>query len=175
MFIIVKILNDNVYVSLVSLEFKCILSFQLYCTVQTEEEENNVLFCTICRDFIVLCCCMLRVDFLDMLTDIVKQHFQITYRTELLQDPKLHGPEIQAMFTRSCCPTVDSSLLSLLPSLKVVSNGGAGVDHLDVPFITGHGVKVTNTPGAVSGSAADVAMLLLLASARKIVESKGQC
>ncbi|AWP13566.1 putative glyoxylate reductase/hydroxypyruvate reductase-like [Scophthalmus maximus] len=106
-----------------------------------------------------------------MLTDIVKQHFQITYRTELLQDPKLHGPEIQAMFTRSCCPTVDSSLLSLLPSLKVVSNGGAGVDHLDVPFITGQGVKVTNTPGAVSGSAADVAMLLLLASARKIVES----
>ncbi|KAF0026839.1 hypothetical protein F2P81_021576 [Scophthalmus maximus] len=75
------------------------------------------------------------------------------------------------MFTRSCCPTVDSSLLSLLPSLKVVSNGGAGVDHLDVPFITGQGVKVTNTPGAVSGSAADVAMLLLLASARKIVES----
>uniref|UniRef100_A0A8D3A903 Glyoxylate reductase/hydroxypyruvate reductase-like n=1 Tax=Scophthalmus maximus TaxID=52904 RepID=A0A8D3A903_SCOMX len=95
-------------------------------------------------------------------------------KTELLQDPKLHGPEIQAMFTRSCCPTVDSSLLSLLPSLKVVSNGGAGVDHLDVPFITGQGVKVTNTPGAVSGSAADVAMLLLLASARKIVESKGQ-
>ncbi|CAB1426737.1 unnamed protein product [Pleuronectes platessa] len=92
-------------------------------------------------------------------------------RTEFLQNPQLHGPKIQALFVWSC-PAADHSLISLLPSLKLVSNGGAGTDHLDVPLITSRGVKVTNTPGAVSNSTADMAMAVLLASARRIVESK---
>ncbi|XP_049458405.1 probable 2-ketogluconate reductase isoform X2 [Epinephelus fuscoguttatus] len=65
---------------------------------------------------------------------------------------------------------VQPQLLSLLPSLKVVANGGVGIDHLDVPYISSLGVKVTNTPGVVSDATADMAMGLLLASARKIVE-----
>ncbi|CAI5690826.1 unnamed protein product [Oreochromis niloticus] len=67
-------------------------------------------------------------------------------------------------------PAAEPSLLSSLPSLKVVANGGVGIDHLDVPYITSLGVKVANTPGVVSDATADMAMGLLLASARKIVE-----
>ncbi|XP_047198648.1 probable 2-ketogluconate reductase [Hippoglossus stenolepis] len=97
---------------------------------------------------------------LDKLRDVLKQHFQIISRREFLQNPQLHGPKIQALF-----------VWSLRPAAEVVSNGGAGTDHLDVPLITSRGVKVTNTPGAVSNSTADMAMALLLASARRIVES----
>ncbi|XP_026231602.1 probable 2-ketogluconate reductase isoform X2 [Anabas testudineus] len=67
-------------------------------------------------------------------------------------------------------PAAEPSLLRLLPSLKVVCSGGVGIDHLDVPFINSLGVKVANTPGVVSDSTADLAMGLLLASARKILE-----
>ncbi|XP_069032880.1 probable 2-ketogluconate reductase isoform X3 [Embiotoca jacksoni] len=102
--------------------------------------------------------------------DIIKQHFNIICHRDFLQNPQLHGPKIQAMFVWNCCPAAEPSLLAALPSLKVVANGGVGIDHLDVPYITSLGVKVANTPGVVSDATADIAMGLLLASARKIVQ-----
>ncbi|XP_022603112.1 uncharacterized protein LOC111223297 isoform X2 [Seriola dumerili] len=108
--------------------------------------------------------------YLEKVTDIMKQHFQIICYRDFLQNSALHGPKIKAMFVWNACPAAKPSLLSSLPSLKVVANGGVGIDHLDVPYITSLGVKVTNTPGVVSDATADIAMGLLLASARKIVE-----
>lgn len=102
--------------------------------------------------------------------DMIKQQFNIICHKDFLENPQLHGPKIQALFLWNASPTVDSSLLPLLPSLKVVANGGVGIDHLDVPYINSLGVKVTNTPGVVSNATADIAMALLLASARRIVE-----
>ncbi|XP_029299208.1 uncharacterized protein LOC115015787 [Cottoperca gobio] len=108
--------------------------------------------------------------YIEEVTDIMKQHFQIICYKDFLQNPPLHGPKIQAMLMWNTLPAAEPSLLSSLPSLKVVANGGVGIDHLDVPYITSLGVKVTNTPGVVSDATADIAMGLLLASARKIVE-----
>ncbi|XP_076005919.1 putative 2-ketogluconate reductase isoform X2 [Genypterus blacodes] len=101
---------------------------------------------------------------------ILKQHFNFISHKEFLQNPLLHGPNIQAMFSYNACPAAEPSLLRSLPSLKVVSNGGVGIDHLDVPYITGLGVKVANTPEVVSDATADMGMALLLASARTILE-----
>uniref|UniRef100_A0A4W6DWN4 Glyoxylate reductase/hydroxypyruvate reductase n=2 Tax=Lates calcarifer TaxID=8187 RepID=A0A4W6DWN4_LATCA len=109
-------------------------------------------------------------DYLEALTDIMKKHFQIICYRDFLQNPQLHGPKIQAILVWGACPAAKPSMLSLLPSLKVVANGGVGIDHLDVPYINSLGVKVTNTPGVVSDATADISMGLLLASARKIVE-----
>ncbi|XP_038577240.1 probable 2-ketogluconate reductase [Micropterus salmoides] len=108
--------------------------------------------------------------YLEELADIVKQHFQIICYREFLQNPVLHGHKIQALLMWKYCPAAEPSLLKLLPSLKVVASGGVGIDHLDVRFINSLGVKVANTPGVVSDSTADLAMGLLLASARKILE-----
>ncbi|XP_022596391.1 uncharacterized protein LOC111218390 [Seriola dumerili] len=108
--------------------------------------------------------------YLEELADILKQHFQLVCHRELLQNPALHGPKIQALLMWKYCPAAEPALLRLLPSLKVVASAGVGIDHLDVPFIRGLGVKVANTPGVVSNATADMAMGLLLASARKILE-----
>ncbi|XP_034560055.1 probable 2-ketogluconate reductase isoform X2 [Notolabrus celidotus] len=107
--------------------------------------------------------------YLEEVTDIMKQHFNIVCHKDFLQDSKLYGPKIKALFLWFALPATEPSLLRQLPSLKVVANGGVGIDHLDVPFINSLGVKVTNTPGVVSNATADIAMALLLASARKIV------
>ncbi|XP_071378213.1 probable 2-ketogluconate reductase [Centroberyx affinis] len=104
------------------------------------------------------------------LVDLVKQHFRIVCYRELLQNPPLHAPKIQAMFMWNYHPAAEPSLLRLLPSLKVIANGGVGIDHLDVPFIASLGVKVANTPGVVSDATADMAMALLLASARTVLQ-----
>lgn len=110
--------------------------------------------------------------FIEEVTDIIKQHFNIICLRDFLQNPQKHGPKIQAILMWNTYPAAEPSLLSSLPSLKVVANGGVGINHLDVPYITSLGVKVANTPGVVSVATADMAMGLLLASARKIVEGE---
>lgn len=104
--------------------------------------------------------------------NIVTDHFNIISHKELLQNPLLHGPKIQVMFNWNNMPAAEPSLLRLLPSLKVISYAGVGIDHLDVPYITSLGVKVANTPGVVSDATADMGMALLLASARTILEGE---
>lgn len=110
--------------------------------------------------------------FLEEAADLMKQHFHIISHKDFLKNPQLHGANIQAMFLWNACPAAEPALLSALPSLKVISNGGVGFDHLDVPYINRLGVKVTNTPGVVSDATADMGMALLLASARTVVEGE---
>ena len=54
--------------------------------------------------------------------------------------------------------------------LKLVANFGAGVDHIDVAAANAHGVTVTNTPSVLAEDAADMAMALILAVPRRMVE-----
>lgn len=103
--------------------------------------------------------------------DIMTKRFQLVCYQDFLQNQQLYSPRIQVMFSWSAMPPAEPSLLRLLPSLKVVANGGAGINHLDVPYLNSLGVKVTNTPGVVSSATADIALALLLASARDIVKS----
>lgn len=104
------------------------------------------------------------------LMDIIMKSFHIVCYKDFLQNQQLYSPRVQVLFTWNTSPAAEPSLLRLLPSLKVVANGGAGINHLDVPYINSLGVKVTNTPGVVSGATADIALGLLLASARDIVK-----
>ncbi|KAE8281871.1 Glyoxylate reductase/hydroxypyruvate reductase [Larimichthys crocea] len=107
--------------------------------------------------------------YLEEIIGIITECFQIICYKDFIQNPQLHGPKIQVLFVWYY-PKPEPWLLSLLPSLKVVASGGVGIDHLDVPYINSLGVKVTNTPDVVTDATADMALGLLLASARKIVE-----
>ena len=64
---------------------------------------------------------------------------------------------------------VDGPLMDRMPNLKVISNHGVGVDHIDVPAATERGLPVGNTPGCLDASTADMTIALLMASARNIV------
>lgn len=66
-------------------------------------------------------------------------------------------------------PRVDGSLLDRMPHVKVVSNHGVGVDHIDVAAATARQIPVGNTPGCLDAATADMTMALLLAAARNIV------
>ena len=54
--------------------------------------------------------------------------------------------------------------------LKLVANFGAGVDHIDVAAANARGITVTNTPSVLAEDAADMAMALVLAVPRRLVE-----
>lgn len=66
---------------------------------------------------------------------------------------------------------IDAALLAKAPKLKVVSNMAVGYNNIDVAAATARGVVVTNTPGVLTETTADLTFALLLAAARRIVEA----
>ncbi len=65
---------------------------------------------------------------------------------------------------------VDAELIALCPDLKVVANIAVGYNNIDVAACTARGIMVTNTPGVLDDSTADLAWTLMLATARRLTE-----
>ncbi|MGZ5597931.1 MAG: 2-hydroxyacid dehydrogenase, partial [Usitatibacter sp.] len=64
----------------------------------------------------------------------------------------------------------DEALLAQCPDLKVISNIAVGYNNVDVPACTRRGIRVTNTPGVLDDTTADLTWSLLMAAARRIAE-----
>lgn len=58
------------------------------------------------------------------------------------------------------------------PRCGILANFGVGYNHLDVAAARAAGLVVTNTPGAVTDATADIAMTLMLMSARRAGEGE---
>lgn len=65
---------------------------------------------------------------------------------------------------------VDAPLLASA-RVKGVSNFAVGYNNIDVDAATRHGILVGNTPGVLTDATADIAMLLILGTARRVVEA----
>jgi len=57
---------------------------------------------------------------------------------------------------------------------KMLGNFGVGYNHIDVAAAHTHGVQVSNTPDVLTDATADIAMTLLLATARRAGEGERQ-
>lgn len=67
---------------------------------------------------------------------------------------------------------IDAELLDAAgPQLKVVSTMSVGYDHIDVAACRARGVAVGNTPGVLTDTTADLALALMLATARRFPEA----
>jgi glyoxylate reductase len=66
---------------------------------------------------------------------------------------------------------IDAPLLDAAPKLRVLSQVAAGLDNIDIPEATKRDIMVGYTPGVLAKSTADLAFALLLAVARRVVES----
>lgn len=67
---------------------------------------------------------------------------------------------------------LDGALVARLPdTLKVVCTYSIGMEHMDVDALKARGIAVLATPDVLSESCADVALLLMLGAARRVVES----
>lgn len=65
---------------------------------------------------------------------------------------------------------IDAHLISKAKNLKVIANYAVGYDNIDVKTATAKQIAVTNTPGVLTDSTADMAWALLFAVTRRIVE-----
>ncbi|HEY3607927.1 MAG TPA: phosphoglycerate dehydrogenase [Pseudonocardiaceae bacterium] len=101
---------------------------------------------------------------LDLLGDGVDvQHVDGTDRPALLAALA----NADALLVRSATK-VDAAALAAATRLKVVARAGVGLDNVDVPAATERGVMVVNAPTSNIVSAAEHAVALLLAVARRI-------
>lgn len=84
-------------------------------------------------------------------------------RSELL--PALS--EASAVLVRSAT-TIDAEAIAAAPNLQVIARAGVGLDNIDVKAATQAGVMVVNAPTSNIISAAELAVGLLLATARNV-------
>ena len=117
----------------------------------------------------VLVTCRLPEDILSKLSD----HFNITGHFE---DPPMTPERLREAVAGSqgilctISDLIDAAVFDTAPQLKVVANFGVGVNNIDVAAATERGILVTNTPGVLTNATADLAMALILAVGRRIVE-----
>ena len=78
-------------------------------------------------------------------------------------------PSILGLYTYGH-PSVDGAMLDCFPSLKVISNYGVGVDHIQLEAAEQRSIPVGNTPDILNGATADQAWALMLAVGRRVVE-----
>lgn len=109
----------------------------------------------------------------DETIDYLAQHCEVDSNQ---QDLPLTGAALaQRVADRDgimCCLTdrVDAGLLERATRLKVVANIAVGYNNIDVAACSARGVMVTNTPGVLNDSTADLAWALMLATARRLTE-----
>ncbi len=104
-------------------------------------------------------------------------HFAVTLRddtqplsrdeiTAALRDHDLILPTLGDAFDARAFAAVPA------PRCRMLANFGVGYNHIDVAAAKAAGLTVTNTPGAVTDATADIAMTLMLMSARRAAEGE---
>ncbi len=102
----------------------------------------------------------------DNITGPMAGRVQILPWHETFANPPEH---VDAVYTYGH-PTLTGEMMDRLAGLRVISNYGVGVDHIDIEAARTRGIPVGNTPGILNGATADMAMALLLAAGRRLIE-----
>lgn len=66
---------------------------------------------------------------------------------------------------------INREFMARFPALEIVSVFGVGYDGVDVPAARERGIHVTHTPNVLNDDVADLAIALMLASARNVVRA----
>ncbi|MCO6473529.1 MAG: D-glycerate dehydrogenase [Melioribacteraceae bacterium] len=66
---------------------------------------------------------------------------------------------------------IDKELIDSMQQCRVIANYAAGYDNIDVEYASRKNIIVTNTPNILTDATADIAIGLLLACARKFIQS----
>lgn len=67
---------------------------------------------------------------------------------------------------------IDEEVIEAAPHLKVIANMAVGFDNIDVQLVQSKGIVVTNTPGVLTETTAELGFTLMLTVARRIVEAE---
>jgi lactate dehydrogenase-like 2-hydroxyacid dehydrogenase len=83
-----------------------------------------------------------------------------------LRDYEIVLPTLGDLFSQKIFDQVEN------PQCKLLANFGVGYNHIDVSAAKNRGILVSNTPGAVTDATADIALTLMLMTARRAGEGE---
>lgn len=95
--------------------------------------------------------------------------FEQRFAERYIVTTDLEQRDVQAIVTVGTM-IADNTFFDARPNLRLISCFGSGYEGIDLKAAAAHGVKVTNTVGANAATVADMAVALLLASMRHVVE-----
>jgi glyoxylate reductase len=94
-----------------------------------------------------------------------------TADTPMAPEAVLAGLSGCDVLVSSITDAIDAAFLARLPeSVRLIAQFGNGVDNVDIEAAYRAGVTVTNTPSVLTEDTADMAMVLMLALPRRLVE-----
>ena len=113
----------------------------------------------------------------DVVVSEAHKHFEVVIRA---QTKPMSQDEMQAALSDydGVMPTLGDMFQPAIfagadePRCRILANFGVGYNHIDAVAANAAGVTVTNTPGAVTDATADIAMTLMLMSARRAGEGE---
>lgn len=88
----------------------------------------------------------------------------------LSRDEILQGVEGRQGLVCLVTDAIDGEVMDRSAELRVIANMAVGYDNIDVRAATERGILVTNTPGVLTETTADLAWALILAIARRVSE-----
>ena len=102
---------------------------------------------------------------------LLRAHFDVDLGVDWTADELAERiGEYDGVLIRSATQ-LDAALIDRARSLKVIGRAGVGVDNVDVPAATKHGIVVANAPQSNVVTAAEHTMALLLALARNVPQA----
>ena len=103
--------------------------------------------------------------------DLLREHFDVDVRTDMSEE-ELPGAiaDYDAIVIRSATK-LTADVIERADRLKVIGRAGIGVDNVDVPAATKHGIIVANAPESNIIAAAEHTIAMMLAQARNIPQA----
>lgn len=107
--------------------------------------------------------------------NVLKNKFEVDlWDSEEIQIPKdILLEKIEEVDGILCLLTenINEQIFKKGKNLKVISNLAVGYNNIDVSAATAKGIMVTNTPGVLTETTADLTFALMLATSRRLVEA----
>ncbi len=112
-------------------------------------------------------------DILQAGVEILQRYCQVEVNTKAM--PLKKREILNRLYDKQAlCPVgdiIDSEIMDCGPNLRVIASHGAGYDNIDVGAATERGIVVTNTPGVLTESVAEMTWCLLLCTVRRVIEA----
>lgn len=105
--------------------------------------------------------------------DMLKEHYEVIvnpHNRVLSKDELLDGVRTADGLLCLLTDDITAEVMDINPNLKIISNYAVGYNNIDVEAATKRGIQVTNTPGVLTDTTADLAWALIMAVGRRVVE-----
>jgi glyoxylate reductase len=105
--------------------------------------------------------------------DLLRKEFTITVNSDdraLTKKEIIHGIKGNDGLLCLLTDQIDREVIYAEPKLKMIASYAVGYDNIDISAATERGIPVSNTPGVLTDTTAELAWALLFSVTRRIVE-----